>query len=159
MIGKRFNSLTSALMICIKIHKQVENWPFNRGELVKQLQAKLNLIETAVVDISFFQAQPLGVQEKMESAQQNLFITLQAIQNYYRSADHSLNTIFINKREATAARVTFQEVVLSSTKEEIVNVTRLSLSEKTRGDIILETWEANIVESKRLAKEVKKACE
>jgi len=38
-------------------------------------------------------------------------------------------------------------------------VFRLSLSEQTRGDIILNTWEANIVESKRLAKEVKKACE
>jgi hypothetical protein len=28
-----------------------------------------------------------------------------------------------------------------------------------QGDIILKTWEANIVESKRLAREVKKACE
>jgi hypothetical protein len=35
----------------------------------------------------------------------------------------------------------------------------LSLSEQTRGDIILKTWEENIVESKRLARELKKACE
>lgn len=35
----------------------------------------------------------------------------------------------------------------------------MSLSEETRGDIILKTLEANIVESKRLAREVKKACE
>jgi hypothetical protein len=74
-------------------------------------------------------------------------------------ADHSLNNICIKEREATAARVTFQEAVLSSTKEEVARVTRLSLSEQTRGDIILKTWEANIVESKRLAREVKKSCE
>jgi hypothetical protein len=35
----------------------------------------------------------------------------------------------------------------------------LSLSKQTRGDIILKTWEANIVERKRLVREVKKACE
>jgi hypothetical protein len=29
----------------------------------------------------------------------------------------------------------------------------------SRGDIILKTWEANLVESKRLAWEVKKSCE
>jgi hypothetical protein len=48
---------------------------------------------------------------------------------------------------------------VSSTKEEVTMVSILSLSEQTRGDIILKTWEANIVESKRLAKEVKKSCE
>jgi hypothetical protein len=55
--------------------------------------------------------------------------------------------------------VTFQEAVLSATKEEVTKVTGLSLLEQTRGDIILKTWEANIVESKRLVREVKKACE
>jgi hypothetical protein len=130
-----------------------------REELVKQLQAKINSIENTTVNVVVFQAQALEVQEKLESTQQNLFIRLEAIQNYYRLADHSLNNICIKEREATAARVTFQEVILSSAKEEVANVTRLSLSEQTRGDIILKTWEANIVESKRLAKEVKKACE
>jgi hypothetical protein len=84
---------------------------------------------------------------------------IEGIQNYYRSAEQSLSNICIREKEATAARVTFQEAVLSSSKEEVAHVTRLSLSEQTRGDIILKTWEANIVESTRLAKEVKKACE
>jgi hypothetical protein len=34
----------------------------------------------------------------------------------------------------------------------------LSLSEQTRGDIILKAWEMNLVERKRLAREVSKAC-
>jgi hypothetical protein len=74
-------------------------------------------------------------------------------------ADHSLNNICIKEREATTTRVTFQEAVLSTTKDEVARVTRLSLSEQTRGDIILKTWEANIIESKILAREVKKSCE
>jgi hypothetical protein len=35
----------------------------------------------------------------------------------------------------------------------------LSISEQTRGDVILKACETNLVESKRLAREVNKACE
>jgi hypothetical protein len=56
------------------------------------------------------------------------------------------------------ARITFQEVVLAIAKEEVPWVKILSLSEQTRGDIILKTWEANIVERKTLARELKKYC-
>jgi hypothetical protein len=73
--------------------------------------------------------------------------------------DQSLNNIFLKEREVIATRATFQKAVVSSAREEVAMVSRLSLSEQTRGDIILKTWEANIAESKRLAKEVKKACE
>jgi hypothetical protein len=109
--------------------------------------------------MAVFQAQALEVHEKLESTQQSLFTKVEAVQNHFRVVDQSLNNIFLKEREAIAARATFQEAVVSSTKEEVAMVSRLSLSEQTRGDIILKTWEANIVESKRLAKEVKKACE
>jgi hypothetical protein len=36
---------------------------------------------------------------------------------------------------------------------------RLSISEQTRGDIILKTWESNIAEGRKMAKEVKESCE
>ena len=48
---------------------------------------------------------------------------------------------------------------MSLAREEVAMVSILSLFEQTRGDIILKTWEANIAESKRLVKEVKKSCE
>jgi signal transduction histidine kinase len=127
-----------------------------QGELVKQLQAKINLIENTAVDIEVFQAQTSEVHMKLESAQQNLLTKVEVAQNFYREANHSLNNIHLKEREAIATRVTFQEVVLSVGKDEVARATRLSLSEKTRGDIILKTWEANLVESKRLAWEVKK---
>ena len=34
----------------------------------------------------------------------------------------------------------------------------MSIFEQTRGDVILKAWETNLVESKRLAREVNKAC-
>ena len=112
-----------------------------------------------VVDLAVFWSHALEVRKKLEIAQQSLFTKVEAVQNHYQVVDQSLNNIFLKEREAIAARATFQEVVVSSAREEVAMVSRLSLLEKNRGDIIRKTWEPNIVESKRLAKEVKKACE
>jgi hypothetical protein len=127
--------------------------------LVKQLQAKINLTENTIVDMASFQAHALEVHEKLESTQQNLLTKVEVVQNYYRAVDHSLNNIHLKEREAIASQVTFQEAILSATKDEVARATRLSLSEQTQGDIILKTWEVNLVERKRLAWEVKKDCE
>jgi ABC-type phosphate transport system auxiliary subunit len=42
-------------------------------ELIKQLQAKIDLAEGTTVEMAIFQAQALEVHEKMESSQQDLF--------------------------------------------------------------------------------------
>jgi len=98
----------------------------------------------------------------MEATQQNLFSKLEIIQNYFQEVNQSLENIDFKEREATTTRITFQKEFVSSSKEEI-SVTprtpRLIFEEKIRGDIILKTWEANIAESKRVAKEIKEDCE
>jgi hypothetical protein len=145
-----------------EIHKNAQisrEWTIQQGELVKQLHAKINLTENKVVDMAFFQAHVLEVREKLETTHQSLFTKIEFVQNHYRVVDQSLNKIGLKEREAIADRAFFQEAVVSSKKEEVKMVSRLSPSEKTRGDIILKTWEANIVETKILAKEVKKSCE
>lgn len=48
---------------------------------------------------------------------------------------------------------------MSSTREEISVTPRLTVAEQVIGDVILKTWEANIVESKRTSKEIKEDCE
>jgi len=70
-----------------------------------------------------------------------------------------LDNICFREREAIAAWTTFQEAFVSSPREGVSVVSRLSISEQARDDIILKTWEANIAESKIMAKEVKEACE
>jgi DNA repair exonuclease SbcCD nuclease subunit len=73
--------------------------------------------------------------------------------------DQALNNICLREREAIAARTTFQEAVVSSAKEGVAMASRLFVSEQTRGDIILKTWESSIAESRKMAKEVKESCE
>ena len=65
------------------------NSRFNQGlitqhaELIKQLQAKLELTESTSMDISALQTQAMEINEKMENAQQDLFMKVEAIQNCY----------------------------------------------------------------------------
>jgi hypothetical protein len=141
-----------------------QNSQDNRGlvtqqeELIKKLQAKIDLTEGTIVEMETFQAQALEVHEKLESSQQDLFTKVEAIQNCYQVVDISLKNIYIKEREARSSWAKFQEAILLVPKYDISEVPRLSLSEQTRGDIILKAWETNLAERKRLAREVNKAC-
>jgi hypothetical protein len=50
-------------------------------------------------------------------------------------------------------------VILLSAREGVTIASRLSISEQTRGDIILKTWESSIIEGRKMAKGVKDFCE
>jgi hypothetical protein len=107
-------------------------------EFIKQLQAKIDMVEGITMEMETFQAQALEVHENMESSQPYCFTKVEAIQNCYRVVDLSLNNIYIKEREATAYRAKFQEAVLLKPKDYVPEVPQLSLSEQTQGDIILK---------------------
>ena len=65
----------------------------------------------------------------------------------------------MREREAGEARVSFQEVVIATTKEEVAISSRLSIPEKTRGNILLKALEHNISERRKRDKEMKYDCE
>ena len=52
-------------------------------ELINQLQTRLDLTEGTSVEISAFRTQALEVNDKIEIAQQDLFMKVDAIQKYY----------------------------------------------------------------------------
>jgi len=142
----------------INVHAS-EGQTIHQGELVKRLQAKVKLTENLVIDITVFQAEAVEICEKLELAQRSLLNKVEIIQNHFRVVNESLDNICFREREAIAAWVTFQEAVVSSAREEMSIVPRLSVSEQVRGDILLKTWEANIAEGKRTTKEIKEAYE
>jgi hypothetical protein len=128
-------------------------------ELIKQLQSKLNSTESQVIDITVFQTQAMEIRKKIEAAQQGLLSKVEIIQNHFQMIDQALNNITLRERGAKAARGVFQEAIISSAKEEIVIASRLSIPEKTRGNILLKAWEHNIAENRKMAKEVRDSCE
>jgi hypothetical protein len=64
-------------------------------ELIKKLQARLDLTEGTSVEISSFQTQALEVNEKLEISQQDLFMKVDAIQKCYQEVDLALKDIYI----------------------------------------------------------------
>jgi hypothetical protein len=73
--------------------------------------------------------------------------------------DQILEDISLQEREAGAAQVAFQDVVIATTNVEVVSSSKLSITEQTRGNILLKDWEQNISESRGRAKEVRTSCE
>jgi hypothetical protein len=57
------------------------------------------------------------------------------------------------------ARTTFQKEMALSTKEEVKETQKLSISEQIKGDIILKVWEANLAKNKRITREVSDDCQ
>jgi hypothetical protein len=128
-----------------------------RDELIEQLQARLDLTEGTSIDISAFQTQALEINEKLEIAQQDLFLKVDAIQKCYQAVDLSLKDIYVKEREARSARAKFQEAIILVQKDNVPDFPLLSPSEQLRGDMALKVWETNLAERKRFSREVKDA--
>jgi hypothetical protein len=57
------------------------------------------------------------------------------------------------------ARTTFQKAVAFSTKEEFIKIQKLSISEQVKGDVMLNVWEVDLAENKRVTREVNDDCQ
>jgi hypothetical protein len=68
--------------------------------LIGKLQAILDLTEGTSVDISTFGTQALKINEKMEMAQQDLFMKVDAIQKFYQEVNIYLKGIYIKERKS-----------------------------------------------------------
>jgi hypothetical protein len=71
--------------------------------------------------------------------------------------DQVSENLFVREREAEAARVAFQEAVIAITNMESASSSEFSISEQTRGNILLKEWERSILEGKSQDKRVRKS--
>jgi hypothetical protein len=126
---------------------------------VIHIQDELKSIEGQLVNITAFQAQALEVHEKLQVEQQNMLSKIEIVQNYFLGISHSLDNIAFKEKEATKGHTYFPKVVAFSAREEVPTIPKVTVEEQIGGDIILKTWETNIVESRKMAREVKKECE
>jgi hypothetical protein len=99
------------------------------------------------------------VHSKIEIEQQKLISKIEIVQNYFQGVDNAFDNIILREKEAKVARITLQKEIIYSTGEEVPKTTKVSATEKIRGDIMLKLWETNITESKRIAKEIRDDCE
>jgi hypothetical protein len=70
-----------------------------------------------------------------------------------------LENIAFKEKEVIEAWAAFQKEVVFSAKQEVLVTPKLIIVEQIRGTIMLKVWEANIYESRKMAKEINEECE
>jgi hypothetical protein len=155
---QQINQLEEKLKISFQNQHLSKNMVSERDIFINQLQARIVTIESTVIDISAFKKQALEINEGLQVVQQNFFEILDTIQKYYQVINGSLQSIDDKEKESIMAKSKFQELIGWRQSLNLPGVVPFSEIEQIKGEIALKTWENNLEESKRLAKEAKKSC-
>jgi hypothetical protein len=128
-------------------------------DLIQQLQARVEIAESKVIDIGMFQSQAMEIRGRVSAAQQKLLDKVGEIRDNCLLVNRVLENLSAREREAGAARVAFQEAVIATNNRGSGSTPRFTISEQTRGNILLKEWEHNIAEGKQQAKKITNSLE
>ena len=119
----------------------------------------MDVAENQVLDIKMFRSHATKIRQKVLTAQQDLLVKVGTVQNHFQTIDQGLESISLSEKEVGAARVAFQDALIATTKIEMVDNSKLSITKQTRGNILLKAWERNISENRERTKEMRNSCE
>jgi hypothetical protein len=128
-------------------------------DLIEQLHVRLEFPKSQVINIGIFQSQAMDIQSRVSASQQSLLAKVETIRDNCLLVDRVLENLSVREREAGAARVAFQEAVIATTNRKSTNSFEFSISEQTRGNILLKEWERSISGGKLQAKRIRKSWE
>ena len=119
----------------------------------------MEIAESKVINIGMFQSRAMEIQSRVSTTQRNLLVKVEVIRDNCLLVNQVLEDLSIREREAGVARVAFQEVVIATNNRDSGSTPRFTISEQTRGNILLKEWEHSISEGKLQAKRVMKSLE
>jgi hypothetical protein len=82
-----------------------------------------------------------------------------AIQENYLLVNQVSENLSARERDVGVARVAFQETVIAMNNRVSEGAPRLTISEQTRGNILLKEWEHNITKGKQQAQKITNSLE
>jgi hypothetical protein len=116
--------------------------------MITGLQAQLEVVESKVIDIEIFKSRAIDIRSRISSAQQSLLDKVGEIREDCLLMHWISENLIVKERNAEAARVTFQEAVITTNNRFSAGSPGLTIAEQTRGNILLKDWEHNITLSK-----------
>jgi hypothetical protein len=128
-------------------------------DLIQQLQARVGIAESKEIDIGMFQSQAMEIRGRVSAAQRSFLAKVEAIRDNCFLVKQVSENLSAREMEAKAARVAFQEVVIATNNRVSESTPRFTISEQTRGNILLKAWEHNIAEGKQQAKKITNSLE
>jgi hypothetical protein len=118
------------------------------------LQAQLEVVESKMIDVKGFKSQAIDIRGRISSVQESLLDKVGVIREHCVLMHHISENMTVKEKNAEAAQVTFQEVVIATNNRFSIDSPRLTIADKTRGNILLKDWEHNITLSKEQAQKV-----
>jgi hypothetical protein len=97
--------------------------------LIQQLQARVEIAESKVIDIGMFQSQAMEIQIRVSAAQQNLIGKVEEIRDNCLLVNQVLENLSAREREAGATQVAFQEAVIATNNRDSGSTPRFTISE------------------------------
>jgi hypothetical protein len=112
-----------------------------------------------MIDVEGFKSRVIEIQSRISSAQQSLLAKVGTIREDCLLMHRVSENLTVKERDAKEVLVAFQEAVIAMNNRVSVGSPRLTISEQTRGNILLKDWEHNIALGKEQAEKVTNSLE
>jgi hypothetical protein len=112
-----------------------------------------------MINIGMFKSQAIEIQSRVSEVQQNLLAKVEAIQDHCLLVNQVSKNLSAREREVGATQIIFQEAMIAMNNRVSKSTPRFTISEQTRGNILLNEWEHNIAEGKQQAKKITNSLE
>jgi hypothetical protein len=126
----------------------------HQKDTIMQLRAQLQVAESKTIDVEMIKSRAVDIRRKISSAQQSLLNKIGEFRNNCLLINQISENLTVKKRNAEAARVLFQEAVIATNNKFSTGTPGLSITEQTRGNILLKNWEHDIDLSREQAQKV-----
>jgi hypothetical protein len=127
--------------------------------MIAELQAQVEIAESRVVDVEGFKSRAIEIRSRISSAQQILLAKVGVIREDCLLMHRVSENPTVRERDAEAAGVAFQEVVIATNNIVSAGSPGFSLPEQTRGNILLKDCEHNIALGKEQTQKVTNSLE
>jgi hypothetical protein len=127
--------------------------------MIAELQAQVETTESRMIDVEGFKSQAIEIRSRISSAQQSFLAKVGTIREDCLLMHRVSENLTVKERDAEAARVAFQEAMIATNNRVSASSPGLTISEQTRGNILLKDWEHNIALGKEQAQKVTNSLE
>jgi hypothetical protein len=101
-------------------------------DLIEQLRATVETVESRMINIGMFKSQVIDIRSRVSVAQRNFLTKVEAIRDNCLLVNQVSENLSARERDVGAARVTFQEVVISTNNRLSVGTPRFTISDQTK---------------------------
>jgi hypothetical protein len=119
----------------------------------------VEITKNIMINVRMFKSQVIKIRSRVSAAHRNLLTKVEAIRDNCFLVNQVSENLSTREREAGAAQVAFQEAMITTNNRVSESTPRFTISEQTRGNILLKEWEHNIAEGKQQAKKITNSLE